>query len=508
MASEQQKDEIIALESIYTSEEFSYNQNNDQYQCSLKIFISLPEGFYLLYKDERNKDEVEEKVPISHLPPLKLYMTLPKDYPEKSPPEFTLYCSWMTPYNLIKLCRKLDKLWIENKPQEIIFTWGEFLQNETLEFLKIKNNLNLIKQYTFYKKTIDLMQEKKTRVTKTNRFNNRNFSKANVSKRSRDGKNNLRIDRRGVVDRGPEQNVIEMLVNYNEERTSIEFKKNFYTCKVCFMDKSGESCTQFKPCLHIFCKDCITGYLQVRIKEGAVQNINCPEEKCTSEASPAQIKELVSPELFLKYDSTLLSATLDTMLDIVYCPRRHCQYPVSKEPNEKMASCPACNYVFCIYCKMVYHGIEPCKVSCAEKQKLVSDYQNATELCKQQLENRYGKKQLQMLVENTMSENWINSNSRNCPHCNTAIEKSDGCNKMTCGRCNTYFCWVCGTRLNPSMPYFHYQDPQSKCYKLLYQGMVIDDEDDDEIDFPAVYLDYDSEDDDLSDEDFVIDYDI
>ncbi|XP_057341525.1 uncharacterized protein LOC130678392 [Microplitis mediator] len=46
------KDEIIALESIYTSDELSYNQNDDQYQCSLKIFISLPEGFYLLYKDD------------------------------------------------------------------------------------------------------------------------------------------------------------------------------------------------------------------------------------------------------------------------------------------------------------------------------------------------------------------------------------------------------------------------------------------------------------------------
>lgn len=44
---------------------------------------------------------------------------------------------------------------------------------------------------------------------------------------------------------------------------------------------------------------------------------------------------------------------------------------------------------------------------------------------KEQLENRYGKKQLQTLVENTMSENWINSNSRNCPHCNAAIEVSN-----------------------------------------------------------------------------------
>lgn len=48
-------------------------------------------------------------------------------------------------------------------------------------------------------------------------------------------------------------------------------------------------------------------------------------------------------------------------MDIVYCPRRTCQYPVSREPDEEMANCPICRYAFCIHCRMVYHGIEPCK---------------------------------------------------------------------------------------------------------------------------------------------------
>lgn len=38
------------------------------------------------------------------------------------------------------------------------------------------------------------------------------------------------------------------------------------------------------------------------------------------------------------------------------------------------------------------------------------------------METKYGKRQLQMLVENTMSENWIDVNSRHCPRCNAAIE--------------------------------------------------------------------------------------
>lgn len=52
----------------------------------------------------------------------------------------------------------------------------------------------------------------------------------------------------------------------------------------------------------------------------------------------------------------------------------------------------------------------------------MKEYQGASENQRLQMETRYGKKQLQMLVENTMSENWINVNSQHCPRCNAAIE--------------------------------------------------------------------------------------
>lgn len=44
---------------------------------------------------------------------------------------------------------------------------------------------------------------------------------------------------------------------------------------------------------------------------------------------------------------------------------------------------------------------------------------------KKELEKRFGKKQLQILVENSMSENWISTNSQTCPNCNAAIEVYD-----------------------------------------------------------------------------------
>ncbi|KAI4476313.1 hypothetical protein M0804_013681 [Polistes exclamans] len=536
MDSEKQKDEITALESIYNKEEFSYSNDDKLFQCNFKIFITLPEEYYFTYKDTRHSEKSIEKVQISHLPPLSLYVTLPEDYPSTSPPMFSLSTVWLCHAPLAKLCKKLDSLWEENKGLEILFVWVGFLQHETLQFLNIKQSISMDSVYTSYKIALEKAQnserhveesslpkhveENETKETVAKDMNNSSRSscsgKSNKSSKKEfqrqryKGIENRKIDKRAFSDCPFGKNPIQVLIDYNEKRNHIEFNKSLYTCKICFTDKLGEHCFKFLPCSHIFCKTCISGYVEVKIKDGDVKNISCPEQKCTSEATPGQIKDLVSPEMFAKYDSILLSVTLDTMTDIVYCPRRHCQYPVSRDLNEGMANCPVCQYAFCVYCKMVYHGIEPCKVASTEKQQLVNDYQAASDNEKLLMEKRYGKKQLQILVENTMSENWIKVNSQNCPHCCAAIEKSDGCNKMTCYKCHTYFCWLCGLKLNPQEPYLHYRNPDSPCFNMLYHGLMInDDEDDYDFLFPEILDDNIqgfSDDEDYEDDGLIIDY--
>ncbi|CAK9809698.1 E3 ubiquitin-protein ligase RNF14 [Anthophora quadrimaculata] len=485
---EKQKDEIAALESIYNSEEFSYRKENGHYQCTFTIFINLPMDYHVIYKDSRQVEEPEQKIKISHLPPLALHVILPENYPSQLPPKFALHSSWLHLPLLTKLCKKIDKLWEENKGQEILFTWMAFLQGEILEFLNLQKKLNISHAYTCYKEALEKaynIQKNKiadnvekectiedAKVKAKMDANAKHLSKRNFVQK--------RYDKRAILDSPIGKNPVQSLIDYNEKRIQIEFQRNFYTCKICFVDKLGKNSTQFSPCGHIFCKDCISDYLEVRIKDGNVQNIYCPEEKCASEATPTQVKDLLSPELFARYDSILLSVTLDTMGDIVYCPRRTCQYPVSRDPNEPIANCPMCQYAFCIYCKMVYHGIEPCKAYSAEIHKVVSEYQEVTGDRKLQMELRYGKKQLQTLVENVLSENWIKSNSQKCPKCQAAIERSDGCNKMACWRCNTFFCWLCGTILDRDRPYEHFEGPSSQCYKKLFFGMEIEEEEEEE----------------------------
>ncbi|KNZ76583.1 hypothetical protein J132_09443, partial [Termitomyces sp. J132] len=45
--------------------------------------------------------------------------------------------------------------------------------------------------------------------------------------------------------------------------------------------------------------------------------------------------------------------------------------------------------------------------------------------------------------DDSETANWIKSNTKECPKCQSTIEKNGGCNHMTCKKCKHEFCWVC-----------------------------------------------------------------
>lgn len=78
---------------------------------------------------------------------------------------------------------------------------------------------------------------------------------------------------------------------------------------------------------------------------------------------PFQVKSLVSEKNYKLYEEVLLSTTLETMADVILCPRRHCQCPTLIDREASMGQCPnpECAFVFCIYCKATFHGVAPCR---------------------------------------------------------------------------------------------------------------------------------------------------
>ena len=96
-----------------------------------------------------------------------------------------------------------------------------------------------------------------------------------------------------------------------------------------------------------------------------------------------------------------------------------------------------------------------------------------------------------MIVQTVLSEKWVSSRSKPCPHCGVRIEKFEGCNKVTCFKCNTYFCWICSSQLNQGNPYLHFNDPTSKCYDNLFLNEDQEDEPEDSDD--EDWIDYSEE---------------
>jgi E3 ubiquitin-protein ligase RNF14 len=75
---------------------------------------------------------------------------------------------------------------------------------------------------------------------------------------------------------------------------------------------------------------------------------------------------------------------------------------------------------------------------------------------------------------------------KKCPKCGFLIERSDGCNFMTCisSNClrNTFFCYLCGVELKYSQHFSHYRlkGPFGDTCNVMDQ--ISDDEDEEDSD--------------------------
>ena len=343
----------------------------------------------------------------------------------------------------------MDSLWEENMFNEILYRWIQYLQDETLLVLKVSSPLILSTK----------MFRKSRKCT------------------------SLIFDPRAVQDSSSCSVLLDTILDFDQKERDRVFKTNYYSCGVCFAEKLGSLCIAFPKCEHVFCCECTAEYFKVQIEDGSVKALMCPETKCDSQALPSQVKELVSADLFAKYDKFLLQSSLDEMADIVYCPRPPCQSPVILEKESTMGVCLVCKFAFCSLCKLTFHGVSPCVFRPEQVKRLRIEYEKASPSEKLFLERRYGKNRIRQMIDELVSEEWMQSNSKLCPRCGAHIQKSEGCNKMTCTKCRSHFCWLCGKILNPQNPYVHFNVTGSSCFNRLFEGVEMDDDDFDDDDW-------------------------
>lgn len=503
--SEDQEDELMALSSIYEERVFVAAENKKEGQFAVNVV--LPEKFCVKLEDPTAlgvalksgvkpvKEDGADLLLLSYLPPIIIFFQYPDDYPSVNAPRFTVSCKWLSPKQISHLCSHLDELWEENKGEVILFQWIQFLQDESFSFLGLEVPLQLdysyVKSFTRSVSKKDEKDEESTKVNETAVSSSSESDErmaANAGIVCGKGAYAARGDDRAVQDVASVTNLIHSLIQHNLEEKQRAFDAGFYHCQICFEEKMGSECLSYPHCGHTYCKDCLTEYFNVQITEGNVKALCCPEPKCDSQASQSQVRSLVSEETFARYDRLLLQMSLDGMEDVTSCPRTSCQCPVLKEENSTMAVCPSCHFAFCALCNMAYHGVSPCRLRKADIRKLKEEYSNGDEMTKEFLEKKYGRKVIRRILEDSYSEMWIDKHSRKCPACSSNIQKIDGCNKMTCGKCHAYFCWICMKVLSKMNPYEHFKDFNSPCQNLLFLGLEErgrnEDEEDD--DYPEI----------------------
>uniref|UniRef100_A0A3B4UVB0 RBR-type E3 ubiquitin transferase n=1 Tax=Seriola dumerili TaxID=41447 RepID=A0A3B4UVB0_SERDU len=432
---EDQEDELLALHSIFGLEEFVRNESNPAGE--IRVSVELPADFTVALTEGETVRQYE----ISFLPPLLLTFELPEDYPSSSPPSFTLTCSWLTHTQLSALGAQLTDLYQATGGAVVLFSWVQFLREDTLQFLDIHTLLEL---YSDEHSTLRCSQD------------SQNASFENKAQ---------------TPSLTPSQTLLSQLLIYDAAQKQKVFAATVFDCSVCFVGWLGSECVQLLECGHIFCQTCLTEFCKLQITEGNVRGVTCPQADCTASPTPAQVKSLVGEELFSRYDRLLLQSTLDLMpADVAYCPRLSCGSPVILEKSSTAALCSVCGFAFCVtLCRCVSEAVLCVAVCASEGMKaLWDDYTSGSNQRRLVLQSRYGQRVLKVNLEDSLSEHWMEVNSKNCPHCFCRIEKNRGCNMMTCSQCRQRFCWACLTRLPKAGAGRHFEDSPCSVYQCLW----------------------------------------
>jgi DNA-directed RNA polymerase subunit RPC12/RpoP len=103
-----------------------------------------------------------------------------------------------------------------------------------------------------------------------------------------------------------------------------------------------------------------------------------------------------------------------------YCLDSKCGTEAVNELDDMKVVCPKCEVKQCSLCKRPWDDFHQ-GVSCDDYTRVIGDQVND-----------------RLLTDLLKSSGW-----KACPHCGHVVEKTEGCNHMTC-LCKLEFCYLCG----------------------------------------------------------------
>ncbi|QIW95358.1 hypothetical protein AMS68_000876 [Peltaster fructicola] len=195
-------------------------------------------------------------------------------------------------------------------------------------------------------------------------------------------------------------------------------------CTVCGDQKDKDDFPGKAPttrCQHAsrVCADCLDSWIASALNDHGIDGIKCPE--CPEKLAYADVQAVATAATFATYDKATTMQALSSLPEFAWCLAPNCKSGQLNIDNSNFMDCVSCGYKQCLRHKVAWHSGETC-----EKY----EYRTSGAKAKEEEE-----KTLAML----------DSMSKICPgpNCGWRIQKTDGCDHITCRKCQFQFCWQC-----------------------------------------------------------------
>ncbi|CAL8470867.1 g10409 [Coccomyxa elongata] len=428
---------------------------------------------------------------VKHLPPICLQLDIPPGYPEDAQPDVQLICEWLSTNQIANLRQRLEDIFDEQGPGlPVGFVWVDWLQNEALQHLGLREGILLSASEGLSKaderksprngtslsslspsasewtpsSTTDVTKqigrlagkaEKQVSNAVNGTAEHADKSQCSTTASSGSGDSHPLGAEASSTSSDAGMDIIAALVgrlvSYNAMREVEIFKEGSHTCGICLEETPGPRHVWPSSCSHAFCQDCVGQLCSVHIAEGGLDSLRCPIPDCKAPFVRQRLRGLLSEELAQRWEDLELKQALEGMPDVLYCPR--CS-AACVEDSDNCAQCPKCFFAFCGLCCDSWHPGVKC-MSAEMKLKVLQERMAgrkdpATELKKREAEY--------------LSLIHINAVAKMCPNCGMAIEKTMGCNKMTCSNCHKHFCYKCNMAVQD---YDHFRDGSCRLFDEL-----------------------------------------
>lgn len=193
------------------------------------------------------------------------------------------------------------------------------------------------------------------------------------------------------------------------------------TCRICLDDRR---IMPLHCCKKAVCEECLKRYISSQVHVGRTHLV-CPITECSGFLEDSLVISHLSSEELTKYKYFLELSRLDSSTKP--CPqcslftslKEHGQQSSTKTEHKYKIQCTKCQFVWCFKCHAPWHEGLKCR-----------DYKKGDKLLR----------------------NWASviehgqRNAQKCPRCKIHIQKTEGCDHMTCTQCNTNFCYRCGEK--------------------------------------------------------------